>query len=215
MSGEGVEGRLLHAWLAARSIARGLPAPVPDRGGYRVDTDDGAEIRRWVFAHMAPGLAELARTIDRPGHLLKLCGAAEALGAVLPDRWRLHAPGYFMQAGRPPEARPLPPGYGIETERDGARIHVRIVKADGVAASGHAVETDQAFVYDRIVTAPEHRRWGLGSAVMAALHRARRVPGTPELLVATADGRALYAALGWRTVSPYSTASIPDAGRPA
>jgi hypothetical protein len=32
-----VDPQLLRAWLTARSVSRGLPAPVPDHGGWRVD----------------------------------------------------------------------------------------------------------------------------------------------------------------------------------
>jgi hypothetical protein len=38
MKDQGVDPALLEAWLSARSIARGLPLPIPDQGGFRVDT---------------------------------------------------------------------------------------------------------------------------------------------------------------------------------
>jgi hypothetical protein len=44
---------------------------------------------------------------------------------------------------------------------------------------------------------------------MAALRQAKQRPSTPELLVATEEGRALYQALGWRTLSIFSTGSLP------
>jgi len=209
MSDEGVDPLLLNAWLSARSIARGLPAPVPEYGGYRVDTHTDAEVRRWVFPHMGPGLAELAYSLDEPRHLLKLCGEAAELRSALPDRWTLHAPSYFMQSGGEPIERPLAAGYTIETHRNGAVVEARVMsRAGALAASGTAAETQDAFIYDRIETAPDHRRKGLGKAIMTALHRARQIEGTPGLLVATQEGRALYTSLGWRTISPYSTASI-------
>jgi len=77
-----------------------------------------------------------------------------------------------------------------------------------LAASGYAAETQEVFIYDRIVTEPLHRRKGLGLAIMITLHAAKQHPSVPELLVATKDGRALYSTLGWETISPYSTASI-------
>ncbi|WP_242443674.1 GNAT family N-acetyltransferase [Sphingobium sp. LB126] len=79
-----------------------------------------------------------------------------------------------------------------------------------LAASGYAVETGDICIYDRIVTEPDHRRKGLGHALMRALHDARRHVGGMELLVATQDGQALYSTLGWETISPYSTASIVE-----
>ena len=53
-------------WLTARSLARGLPAPQADRGGYRVDTNSETERCRWVFAHLDSGIADLAQSIHDP-----------------------------------------------------------------------------------------------------------------------------------------------------
>lgn len=85
----GVAPDLLAGWLRARSIARGLPQPVPDRGGLRVDTGLPDERRRYVFAGPAPGIAELAREIDAPHIPIKMCGPAERLLALVAPRWRL------------------------------------------------------------------------------------------------------------------------------
>jgi len=214
MSGEGVDPRMLHAWLSARSIARGLPAPTADYGGYRVETDTDAEIRRWVFPHMCAGLVELAHSIREPRHLLKLCGEADELRPILPSRWRIDTPRYFMQAHGGRIEHLIATGYRIETNRSGAVIEACIRSNAGeLAARGYAAETQEAFIYDRIATEPKHRRKGLGKALMAALQGEKRSAALPELLVATEDGRALYATLGWRTISPYATAFIVD--RPA
>lgn len=187
-----------------------MPAPVADRGGFRVDTNGEAEIKRWVFPTIGAGLRELAYSLDEPRHFLKLCGKAEDLRSALPQNWSLHPPGYFMQASAAHPDRPLPAGYRIEVRRDGMVAEVRIVSETGLlAASGYAVETTDAFVYDRIITEPAHYRKGLGSIMMAALQRTKQRHRTPELLVATEEGRALYGTLGWRTISPFSTASIP------
>lgn len=103
----------------------------------------------------------------------------------------------------------LADGYRIEAKQVSMVVEARIFSETGaLAASGCAAETQGAFIYDRIVTAPEHRRKGLGRALMRTLHDARRHHGTPELLVATEDSRALYATIGWETFSAYSTASI-------
>lgn len=203
---------LLFAWLAARSIARGLPLPVASHGGYRVDTRSDTETARWVFAKPGPALEALARAIHAPRHFVKSCVTPDALHAVLPGGWQVQPPGYFMIAEDAPHELALAAGYQLETERQGAVIAVRIIAAGGdLAASGHAAETAEAFIYDRIITAEAHRRRGLGAAVMAALHRTKQRRDTPELLVATEDGRALYTSLGWRVLAPFSTGSIPDA----
>jgi GNAT superfamily N-acetyltransferase len=100
----------------------------------------------------------------------------------------------------------------MEIKQIGTIVEARILSPTGIlAASGYAAETEQVFVYDRIVTEPGHRRKGLGHALMQALHDARRDTAKRELLVATEDGRALYSTLGWQTISPYSSASIREA----
>lgn len=210
---ESVDPELLRAWLAARSVVRGLPPPVRDHGGLRVDTRSEAEVRRWVFARPCEGLVALGRTIQAPRHVLKLCGAPDDLRAALPAAWRLHPLSFFMTAGAVSPKGALADGYVIETTPAAgvAEVRVRVAASGDLAASGYAVETGEAFVYDRIGAAPEHRRRGLGRAVMAALAETKRCLGTPELLVATREGRALYASLGWRTLSPYATASILNA----
>lgn len=209
MSNQGVDPLILNAWLSARSIARALPPPVPEYGGFRVDTKSDAEIARWVFPKVGSGLEELARSINEPRYFLKLCGAADELRAALPMGWQLHAPRYFMQAtGKPPPKR-LVDGYRIETTRVGMVLEARIFSETGaLAASGYAVEAQNVFIYDRIMTEPEHRRKGLGHALVLTLHDARQHASGTELLVATEDGRALYSTLGWETSSPYATASI-------
>ena len=205
---------ILRAWATARSVARGLAVPVADRGGLRVDTNTDAEIARWIFPEVTNGLRELGRTIDAPGYLLKLCGTAEDLRGTLPAVWQLQAPAYFMVARGRTEEQPLPSGYAVQASRDGPVVTVRIVVGeDELAGSGYAAETNDAFIYDRVVTQPGHRRKGLARAMMSALGQAKRNPILSELLVATGDGCALYASLGWHTLSPYSTAAIPLAYR--
>lgn len=209
MPHRGVDPSLLKAWITARSLARGLPMPVADHGGFRVDTNADGEVARWIFAQATPGLARLAQTIDREGYLLKLCGAAEELAALLPEGWTIHPPGYFMQVTVPAAAARLEDGYSFTLTRMGAVTHAQIFSHSGqLAAEGHAAETDEVFIYDRIATHPAHRRKGLARVLMAELGSCRQADGRPQVLVATEDGRALYSALGWETVSPYSTASF-------
>lgn len=209
MSSQAIDPLILSAWLSARSIARNLPAPVPDYGGFRVDTNSDAEIARWVFAKSGPGLEELARSISEPRLFLKLCGAADELRAALPRGWDLYPQSYFMQATDWPPTRRLADGYSMEAKRVGMAVEVRIFAETGaLAASGYAADGPGVFVYDRIVTEPGHRRKGLGYALMQTLHDARQHPGSAELLVATEEGQALYSTMGWETISPYSTASV-------
>ncbi|WP_454887413.1 GNAT family N-acetyltransferase [Sphingomonas oryzagri] len=177
-----------------------------------MDTNLPAEARRWVFPQVCDGLREVGREVVQPRHFIKLCGRAEELMAALPSAWQLRSPSYFMMAtDRQSAVRRLPDGYKLRTIRNGATTVARIFAPEGrQAASGYAAEAMDVFIYDRIETAPEHRRKGLGNVIMTALRFHRRSTSVPELLVATEDGHGLYTSLGWRVLSPYSTAVIPD-----
>lgn len=198
----------VRARLAVRSVARGLPSPMEDRGGYRVDTNSDSERQRWVFAEVTGGLSALARSIHAPGYLIKACATPEQLQAALPPGWQVHLPAYFMLGPSVHPAPQRPAGYRVNVVRDGPVSLARVVTEAGeLVATGYAAETGEAFVYDRIAIDPRHRRRGLGRLVMAMLSGARRVDDVAELLVATEEGRALYQSLGWTTLSVYSTAS--------
>lgn len=207
-----VDPSLVLAWQTAHSIARGSPAPVHDRGGFRVDSHTEAEVKRWVFPRPGDGLREIGHEIDAPRHYLKLCGSNEALRRALPSRWDVQPSSFFMIATMTsPDARPLPAGYRMELERTGSVIRASVLAPDGqLAASGCAAEAAEVFIYDRIVTAPDHRRKGLGLAVMTALASGRRAVTGAQLLVATEDGRRLYGTLGWTVLAPFATAVIPE-----
>lgn len=207
-----IDPQLVLAWLTAHSIARGSPAPLHDRGGFRVDTDSETELKRWVFPQPCRGLRAIARDIAAPRHYLKLCGSGEELRSLLPARWQVQPANYFMIAtAAAVEATPVPNGYTTELDRAGPVARARIIAPNGeLAASGWAAEAADAFVYDRIETAPDHRRKGLGVAVMGALGTARSSRASPQLLVATQDGRGLYAKLGWTVLAPFANATIAE-----
>jgi hypothetical protein len=199
-------------WQAAHSLARGSPSPVHDRGGFRVDTQSEKEVKRWVFPQLCDGLRAIAHDITTPRHYLKLCGFDEELRSAVPARWELLPPNYFMRSAvATAEAKSLPDGYRMELHQAGPVTRACIIAPDGgLAASGHAAETSDVFIYDRIETAQDHRRKGLGAAVMTALGTARKSPAGPQLLVATEDGRHLYRNLGWTVLAPFSAVSIPE-----
>lgn len=183
-----------------------------------MDTHSEKEAKRWVFPQLCEGLHEIACEIQAPRHYLKLCGTnTELRSALLPACWEIQPANYFMQATvTNSETGSLPDGYRMELHKFGPVTDVRILAPNGdLAASGCAAETSDAFVYDRIETAPDHRRKGLGIAVMSALESARKSPATPQLLVATENGRGLYARLGWTVIAPFAAATIPDKGSEA
>ncbi|KRB07880.1 GNAT family N-acetyltransferase [Lysobacter sp. Root690] len=207
-----IDPKLVFAWQAAHSIARNSPPPVLDRGGFRVDTHSEKEVKRWVFPQPCDGLREIAHAITAPRHYLKLCGSDEELRSALPARWEIQPANYFMGASVASlGTASLPDGYAMELHRTGAVTRACVIAPDGdVAANGCAAETADVFIYDRIETAQPHRRKGLGAAVMSVLGASRKSLATVQLLVATEDGRNLYANLGWTVLAPLSAATIPE-----
>ena len=183
-----------------------------DRGGFRVDTHSEKEVKRWVFPQLCDGLRAIAGDITAPRHFLKLCGSDEELRSALPARWEVQPANYFMMAtAAAVDTKPLPDGYRMEFEHAGPVTRASVIGPQGdLAASGCAAETADVFIYDRIETAQDHRRKGLGVAVMVALGAARKSLVSPQLLVATGDGRSLYVNLGWTVLAPFAAATIPE-----
>lgn len=208
----GAGRELLAGWLCARSIARGLPLPVPDSGGLRVDTGSALEARRYVFAGPAPEIRELAMSITTPRIFIKMLGPAERLLELVPPAWQLQPGGYVMiHDGRPDVPLALAAGYRVELTAEGYVTVARIFTVDGdLAASGYAAEYGGTFIFDRIIVEEAHQRRGLGRAMMAALGSAQRSLAARRVLVATDVGRALYSTFGWTVTSPLSTVLIPQ-----
>jgi GNAT superfamily N-acetyltransferase len=207
----GADPDLVAGWLHARSIARGLPLPVPDCGGWRVNTRSEVEFSRYVFAAPTPEIVALSQKIDRTRIFIKLCTEDSALRQLLSTRWQLQAPSWMMTAPMHVPVAELPTGYRVEIDSTDDAVRVQVFTQDGtLAASGYAAEAQGVFVYDRIVTAGEHRRRGLGRVVMSQLSQRRRSGLSRNVLVATVEGRALYTALGWQVHAPYASAVIPE-----
>lgn len=207
--------QLVRGWLAARSVARGLPAPIADHGGWRVETGLLAEMRRHVFAAPVPAIRHLGETIDAPHIVLKACATETEMRDLLPGRWQMLPAGTMMVCDtRSTESVPPPAGYTLQLDIDGAVSEARVTDEGGaLAAQGHAAESDGVFVYDRIITEPAHQRLGLGRIIMNALGSARRSARSRQILVATAEGRALYLKLGWQDYSAFMSAAIPADAR--
>lgn len=203
---ERADPALVAGWLAARSIARGLPAPVAIPGGWMVETGGEVEQRRYVFPQPSLEIERLARQIDRPGIYLKCCCDDAVLAALLSDGWLLDAPSWMMTGPDPAAVVRLPVGYRSAVLRSEGVVDARILTDRGeLAARGFAAAAHGVFVYDRIVTEPAHLRRGLGSAIMALLGMERAAASHP-VLIATAAGRALYESLGWSVHAPYASA---------
>jgi len=207
----GAPPAIVAAWLAGRSHSRGLPAPVRDGEALRVESDLPLERRRYVFHTASEDIRRIAEAVTQPRIFLKICGSEDEVRPLLPPRWRLTAEDFFMMlegamSGAP---RALGPDYALDVREAGPLVMARVVGPDGAtAASGRAVHAHGVFVYDQIRTDEAHQRRGLGAIVMRALEAAGRKDDVPQVLAATAQGRALYESLGWRVRSPYLTAFI-------
>jgi GNAT superfamily N-acetyltransferase len=207
---DAVDPDLVEAWLTARSISRGLPWPVADHGGLRVDSAQPEEKSRYIFVEPVEGLRQLGEEIDEPFVALKLCRPASELMRILPDRWQLASDHFMLVWDSPSQPAPLPNPYALAVQM-GGRVAVATIRdpAGALAASGRAVEHDGVFIFDQIRTEEAHRRRGLGSALMGALLTARTSAASRLILTATDEGRALYHRLGWRDYCHWSTALIP------
>lgn len=198
-------------WVKGWTLARGTPPPVEDSGGWRVDVGWPDQRMRYVFARLAPEILSLAGRIADPWIFLKACVPVEELRRFLPPVWSVRPPGFMMTWDEPMRAVMTPAGYSLELV-DARTVSVaRIRAATGEEAAIGRVALSGGFaIYDRIETHPDHRRRGLGRAVMGALASvAVSRGGTRGVLVATAQGRLLYESLGWRMHSPYATAFLP------
>lgn len=204
--------RVVKAWVRGWTIARETAPPVRDGGGWRVDVGWPEQRTRYVFAALGDGIRRLGETIREPWVFLKACAPPDALRACLDPRWSVRPPGFFMtcEGWMTTGTAALGDGYTLDLAADRAVPVARIVDAAGATVCiGRLARVDGFAVYDRIETHPDHRRRGLARAVMKALETAARARGaTRGLLVATADGRALYESLGWRLHSLYATAVI-------
>ncbi|MFL1377549.1 MULTISPECIES: GNAT family N-acetyltransferase [unclassified Nocardiopsis] len=211
---------LVRRWQRGWGTARSLPEPTEVDGALRVhfgfehrhdeyvllDADGapdtiGAAARRVAASPHTDWLTVPTTAPDKTALLLEEAGLAvdpgtETLMSIdLDDHPVLDPPRpYHATAGR---AR--------------AVIRVRVSTAQGEeAASGVMGIADDDAVADSIVTEPDHRRRGLGGAVMSALaEHARRAGATHGLLVASPQGRHLYTSLGWTPLATVLIARTP------
>jgi GNAT superfamily N-acetyltransferase len=206
------------SWIRGWALTREVAPPVAQGDGYRITVGAPRQVARHVFPHASPTLRALGEGIRQPWVFLKACAEADELRALLAPRWEMQPAGFMMTCGDAPFARggALEPGYVLDVADALAltgRAQVRVLAPDGaLAASGHVALGERRAIYDRIVTEPAHQRRGLGSAVMRALQALAHANGRQAgVLVATAQGRALYESLGWRLHAPWATAVIPGA----
>ncbi|MEU4236963.1 GNAT family N-acetyltransferase [Actinoplanes sp. NPDC026619] len=215
-------GELVVRWQRGWGVSRGVPASKDVGGAVRAHCrQNGREVE--YFAYDDTDLARLAQLVRGEEAVTWLtvpsaepdraAADLEAAGLVLLKRSEQLM---TIDLGEHPPATPAEP-YRIRTRVDGGAITVEVLDASGAeGAHGWAGLSGGDAVADRILTAPEHRRRGLGRAVMSALATTAREHGAGTgLLVASDEGQRLYQALGWRPVAEVLIASTPGVEFPA
>lgn len=196
-------------WAASRGTSE--PTPLGD-GAWRIDVGlPGHRLRDLLPAWPVDRIQAWAAGVTRPGSWIKaLVDPAEL---HLPAAWQLHDSEYLMATPLRGEAIPaLARGYRGKGVQEGDAFEYQVLTAAGELAARARVGLAGAHaIFDQVVTAPAHRRLGLGRHAMASLGQAARTRGAAAgLLVATEDGRALYTSLGWRVESLMTAASVGE-----
>ncbi|MDE3722115.1 GNAT family N-acetyltransferase [Nocardiopsis sp. N85] len=213
---------LVRRWQRGWGTARSLSPPVEEDGALRV---------HFGFAHRHDEYVLL--DVDREPDTIRAVAARVldsphtdwvTVPTTVPDKTTLLLqeaglavdPGYETLMDVDLEDHPViepPRPYGVTVGKARAVIRVRITTPQGdEAASGAVGVGDDDAVADAIVTEPEHRRRGLGGAVMSALaEHARRAGATRGVLMASSEGRHLYTSLGWSTRATVLIARAPRA----
>ncbi|MCR6489695.1 GNAT family N-acetyltransferase [Amycolatopsis sp. OK19-0408] len=198
---------ILGAWVRGWAVSRAAPPPVPEGDGYRVDVGLPGHRVRYLLRSPAT-VAERARTVARPGTWLKTCGSRSAVEAALTAEWEVRDTEYLMSFDGALPAAEVPAPYAVSVTGTGPVWSVAVTSGASPAARGWVAVDSGVAVFDRIETEPAHRRRGLGRVVM---HRLAVAAGArSSVLLASAAGRELYGALGWRVVSEVVPAHVPE-----
>jgi GNAT superfamily N-acetyltransferase len=206
-------------WVSGWVVSRGASEPVARPWGWTIDVGQPTHVARHVVADADEArVREAAGRAQADGWWLKVflpepCdGPEELVGEWLGAGWAFDSAAFLMSVALGPEEPARlgapPEGYELRTWTRGGVVRVLVAAPDGsLAARGQAGLAGDVAVPDQILTAPAHQRRGLGSVVMRTLHQqAREAGATRAVLGATAQGRALYESLGWRTHTAFASA---------
>jgi GNAT superfamily N-acetyltransferase len=211
-----VDPLIVEAWVTGWALSRRTPAPTVLPIGFRVDVGLPQQNARYVLPEFRPEVVtDLASRIHTPWTFIKVCAEPRTVAEVLPPTWTVQAPVFMMTAaladneGSRGEQVP-PKGYAVRVFDEGPIIRAQLKDAAGdIAASGQCALFGESCIFDQIITHESHRRRGLGSAIMTLLSGEAVTRGKRQgVLVATADGLALYSAMGWTVHSPVTSAVI-------
>jgi len=207
---------VVEAWVRGWALSRRTAAPMVFPIGFRVDVGLPEQKARYVLPEFqAEVVADLASRIDAPWTFIKVCTEPRSVAEVLPKAWTVQAPGFMMTTALADHEASqsetvLPKGYAANVSYEGAIIRAEVTDTSGdIAASGQCALDRESGIFDQIGTHEDHRRRGLGSVIMKLLSGEAAARGSKQgVLVATADGLALYGTLGWTLHSPLTSAVI-------
>jgi GNAT superfamily N-acetyltransferase len=197
------------SWIEGWALSRGVAAPVQVYDGFRVDVGLPDQKARYVFAEASFGVEMVSREIGEPNIFIKVCAPPEAVEPLLASGWSIEPVSFMMTTDdlyRISTCHPDDYQYKLELMPGGYVVTAHAEDGE-LGASGRVFLVGSTAVFDQIVTHPDHRRRGLGRAIMSELGAvAFRDGATKGSLVATPDGRALYSTLGWRLHALFTTA---------
>lgn len=192
------------AYVAGWAVSRGTPRPTPAEFGWHVATGQPHESERYVPVRGTAGdIQALATALRTPLACLKFAGSYDDWRPLFGTEWIDNPAGWFMTAGLSNQASTARSVGTVRVDQRGDLICVTIRSDGEVVATGRLGMAGDWCVPDRIRTGERHRRKGLGRIVMhALLNRAHAAGARHAVLDASADGRALYTAMGWTLMSP-------------
>jgi GNAT superfamily N-acetyltransferase len=191
------------------------PTVLPE--GFYVHVGLPRQQARYVLPRFEPhSLLALASRIHTPWTFIKVCAQLEPVAEALPKPWAIVQDPRLMMTAALAHTADLAPADGVSRDYSshlscegdviGAEWRDR---AGTVVASGRAAMVDSSCIFDQISVHEDHRRRGLGRALVGLLgQEAIKRDKTRGILVATSDGIALYSSIGWEPHSPYASAVI-------
>lgn len=166
----------LLAWVTGRSLARGLPLPFADRGGWRAEIGSDTETRRWVYAGLTPELRALAEQIREPGLNLRALATPEAMRWFLPVGWHVQASSYAMVApAETAPSSPLPNGYRLELQ-SGPTQHMLLCWLEMANLPHQAISGSAIRQLSRTVSSLTQRTAGRAWGALSCLPLPRHAP---------------------------------------
>ena len=196
------------AWVSGWVVLHGSPRTVAEPWGLRIEVGAPGHLVRHVLLDADDAtIRALAGSVTVPTTSIKGFMESEELACLLTPDWTPDPPGFLMTANLHAGETRIAGDYRLTVEHARGITCARVVTGDGsLAARGQVAVTGETCVFDQVDTAPEHRRRGLGSAVMTALTTSAIDQGTATgILNATAQGRALYETLSWKVIGPLSS----------